>query len=579
MSSRIEHLPGAAVKYKALLQVPRRGGRRSQHPTYASPAAASTSPLTLHPPSHLIPTSSLLLLHLHIPYYHRGLPCLTTIHTSPPPPNLPASSREPLQRLTSPLASRPAALLLAASLPLLYSLPQSTHLDKTRQLPSLARILLSACPFANRRRLRHEVSLCRTNIHHTQAAPRPSPPPPPLPSPTPSRASIRARAHTPISQSSYHRLARRGALPMATATEGPYTSSLPADRPRDRIASRIIPLSHPSSAAAAAAAARMPSSSGDAMDVSPSHTPPANNGSPSAHNDYDSKPNSRSNNSPPQDGSSNSGNMAAPPPSAAGAAQQPKIVQTAFIHKLYKLALLLTLVAHARRLEHSTSDILVCYRRKLRHVAHRRLFESPLVRAPTLRPANRATDPRDTSLTPHSQYFKHTNISSFVRQLNMYGFHKERDVFHTGNPDTTLWEFKHGNGNFKRGDLAGLREIKRRASKQLGPKESTYVKASPSQPGTPAEPVLPPDSTEGRLAHLEHSLYDVSSRLHRSEEQAHYMQVRNQATMDTVNRLLQFNHDMSRMLLSLVPVDSPTHRDGMCNLNMKKHRLSLMSVD
>ncbi|RSL93837.1 hypothetical protein CEP52_013038 [Fusarium oligoseptatum] len=145
----------------------------------------------------------------------------------------------------------------------------------------------------------------------------------------------------------------------------------------------------------------------------------------------------------------------------------------------------------------------------------------------------------------------------------MYGFHKERDVFHTGNPDTTLWEFKHGNGNFKRGDLVGLREIKRRASRHaLVHRESNYTKAAPSQPGTPAEPVpMPQDSPDARMLNIEHSLYDLSARLQRSEEAAHYMHVKNQAAMETVNRLLHFNQELSRAMLSIVPADSPVSRD------------------
>ena len=93
------------------------------------------------------------------------------------------------------------------------------------------------------------------------------------------------------------------------------------------------------------------------------------------------------------------------------------------------------------------------------------------------------------------------------------------DVFHTGTPESTLWEFKHGNGNFKRGDLAGLREIKRRASRHALIHRDSFSsphKPSVSQPGTPAEPVV--DPAELRLQGLEHSVFDLHARLSRTEE-------------------------------------------------------------
>jgi hypothetical protein len=138
------------------------------------------------------------------------------------------------------------------------------------------------------------------------------------------------------------------------------------------------------------------------------------------------------------------------------------------------------------------------------------------------------------------------------------------DVFHTGNPDTALWEFKHGNGNFKRGDLVGLREIKRRASRHaLVHREYPSQKPSPSQPGTPAEPMQIPQDPADRAGSIEHTLYDLSLRLQRSEENAHYMHVKQSALMETMSRLLSFNQELSRIVLQLVPSpDNPAHRDG-----------------
>lgn len=139
------------------------------------------------------------------------------------------------------------------------------------------------------------------------------------------------------------------------------------------------------------------------------------------------------------------------------------------------------------------------------------------------------------------------------------------DVFHTGSPETALWEFKHGNGNFKRGDLIGLREIKRRASRHaLVHREYNSQKPTPSQPGTPVEPMPSiPDGADPRAVGIEQTLYELSSRLQRSEETAHYMHIKQQAMMDTVTRLLDFNQALSRTVLSLVPnPNEPIHQDG-----------------
>jgi len=111
------------------------------------------------------------------------------------------------------------------------------------------------------------------------------------------------------------------------------------------------------------------------------------------------------------------------------------------------------------------------------------------------------------------------------------------DVFHTGSPDSTLWEFKHGNGSFKRGDLVGLREIKRRASRHAlihrdsfsGPKS-----AAVSTPGTPGEQST--DSVEARLIGIEQTLFDVTTRLARTEDNNAYLSARCQAAVEGFSR-------------------------------------------
>jgi hypothetical protein len=142
------------------------------------------------------------------------------------------------------------------------------------------------------------------------------------------------------------------------------------------------------------------------MDVTPSTTssmgPPAINCPPASTTDrnapgpFQSQPQAQS--QAQREGATDSGNTspngnAAPAVGAAAAAQQPKVVQTAFIHKLYNM------------LEDQS----------IQHLISWASTNESFVMSPS-----------SEFSKVLSSYFKHTNISSFVRQLNMYGFHKGR---------------------------------------------------------------------------------------------------------------------------------------------------------
>lgn len=167
----------------------------------------------------------------------------------------------------------------------------------------------------------------------------------------------------------------------------------------------------------------------------------------------------------------------------------------------------------------------------------------------------------------------------------MYGFHKGSailsschefemltrcivsDVFHTGSPETPLWEFKHGGNNFKRGDLMGLREIKRRASRHALIHRDSFANVPPKMatappPAAPMEPPVVQDPIETRLSMMEWSNNELFTRLSRTEEAYTAVTAKCQTLLEGLSKSHQWNQELCSHLLSLVPdTENPIHKD------------------